>query len=338
VTFAFPNGVNLRRLGRSTLDITPLGLGTWAIGGGDWIMGWGPQPDGQSIATVRRALHRGINWIDTSATYGLGHAETIVARALRYVPREDRPYVFTKGGVVWDELGNVSCDLAPRTITRQVEDSLRRLGVDAIDLFHLDLPAPDCPIAPRFGSPTAAWEAIAALQETGKIRFIGVANPRAVELETLHAIAPVTSVQVRYSLLRRDAERDVLPLCARLGVGVIAVSSMESGLLTGALTPERRRSLPHNDWRRWCPAFDPAASLRAMHTVEELRLAGERCSCATGAVALGWALAQPHVTAVCAGARRPAQIDEIVTAGDLCLTRRETDDLESAVPPVPSCA
>ena len=210
--------MDVTRLGNSSLEITPIGLGTWAIGGGDWIMGWGPQPDGESIATIRRALHRGINWIDTSAVYGLGHAETIVARALRYVPPENRPYIFTKGGLVWDALGNVSCDLDPRTITRQVDESLHRLGVESIDLYHLELPAPDCPIAPRFGSSKSAWEALAGLREAGKIRFIGVANPQAVELESLHRIAPLTSVEVRYSLLRRDAERDVLPLCAELGI------------------------------------------------------------------------------------------------------------------------
>jgi aryl-alcohol dehydrogenase-like predicted oxidoreductase len=322
--------VNLRRLGRSTLDITPIGLGTWAIGGGDWIMGWGPQPDGESIATIRRALNRGINWIDTAGAYGLGHAETIIARALRYVPVENRPHVFTKGGLAWDELGNVSCDFDSDSIERQVEGSLRRLGIDAIDLYHLFLPSADCPIAPRSGSPESAWEAIAALQQAGKIRFIGVANPHPDDLEALHQIAPITSAQIRYSLVRRDAERDLLPLCAELGISVIAVSPMESGLLTGALTPERLRTLPHNDWRRWCRAFDPAASVRATHTVEELRAAGASDSCAAGAVAVNWALNQSHVTAVCVGARRPAQLDEIMAADDIRLNAREAADFESA--------
>jgi aryl-alcohol dehydrogenase-like predicted oxidoreductase len=323
--------VDIRRLGRSTLDITPIGLGTWAIGGGDWIMGWGPQPDGESIATIRRALHRGINWIDTAGAYGLGHAEAIIARALRYVPAEDRPYIFTKGGLAWDELGNVSCDLAPDSIARQVEGSLRRLGVEAIDLYHLFLPSPDCPIASRAGSPESAWEAVAALQRAGKIRFIGVANPHADDLEALHQIAPVTSAQIRYSLARRDAERDLLPLCGDLGISVIAVSSMESGLLTGALTPERLRSLPHNDWRRWCRSFDPTASTRAMRTLEELCRAGAVDSCAAGAVAVNWAMNQSHVTAVCVGARRPAQLDEILAADDIRLNGRAAAEFESAV-------
>ena len=322
--------MNLRRLGQSTLDITPLGLGTWAIGGGDWIMGWGPQPDGESMATLRRALYRDINWIDTAGAFGLGHAETLIARALRYVPVEHRPYIFTKGGLAWDELGNVSCDLDPGSIERQVDGSRRRLGVDTIDLYHLFLPSADCPVAPRSGSPASAWEAVAALQHAGKIRFIGVSNPHADDLEALHRIAPVTSVQVRYSLLRRDAERDLLPLCAERGIGVIAVSSMESGLLTGGLRPERLRSLPHNDWRRWCSSFDQAASRRAMHAVHELGVAGARCSCGPGAVAVNWALSQPHVTAVCVGARRPAQLDEILAANEIRLSVREAADLESA--------
>jgi aryl-alcohol dehydrogenase-like predicted oxidoreductase len=318
--------VSLRRLGHSTLDITPIGLGTWAIGGGDWIMGWGPQPDAESMATIRRALNRGINWIDTAGAYGLGHAETVIARALRYVPVEDRPYVFTKGGLAWDELGNVSCDFDPDSVARQVDGSLRRLGIDTIDLYHLFLPSADCPIAPRSGSPEAAWEALAGLQRAGRIRFIGVANPHADDLEALHRIAPVTSVQVRYSRLRRDAELDLLPLCAELGIGVIAVSAMESGLLTGALTPDRLRALPHNDWRRWCRAFDADASARARHAVEALRSAG----CAASAASINWALHQSHVTAVCAGARRPAQLDEIMAADDIRVNAREAADVESA--------
>ena len=306
-----------RRLGQSTLAVTPVGLGTWAIGGGDWILGWGPQSHAQSLATIRHALERGINWIDTSAVYGLGQAETLIAKALDDVPRGDRPHVFTTCGFVWDDLGNVSCTLDPLKIRREAEASLRRLKVDSIDLYQLDLPVgPTCLWTDDPGQLDEAWDTMGSLQREGKVRFIGVANARPEDLNRLENIAPVTSLQTPYSLLRRDAETTTFPLCRRRGIGVIAHSTIEAGLLSGAMTRERLRRLPYNDWRRRCTCFRRAAVTRAPNVVERIHKVAARHADAPAAVAVAWALDQRGVTAVAVGARRPDQIDPIWTRAD----------------------
>jgi len=319
-----------RLLGNSTLAISPVGLGAWAIGGSDWRLGWGPQPDGASMATIRRALDRGINWIDTAAVYGLGRSETIIARTLRDVPVADRPYIFTKGSLVWDELGNVSCSFRRASIRRQAEASLRRLDVDAIDLYQIDLPCKLSPWQCEGGSLEEAWGTLADLQREGKVRFLGLAHAGAAQLSRLRHIAPVTSLQTSYSLLHRDPEASVLPYCRHHGIGVLASSPMASGLLTGTMTPDRLRRLPHNDWRRESLAFQEAALVTAPRFVERLRLVGAARGAMPGAVAVAWTLHHGAVTAAVAGARRPDQIDEVAAAMSLQLTADEIDDLSFA--------
>ena len=330
------SAVERRRLGQSSLAVTPVGLGTWAIGGGDWILGWGPQSHAQSLATIRHALDRGINWIDTSAVYGLGQAETLIAKALEDVPRGDRPHVFTTCGFVWDDLGNVSCTLEPLQIRREAEASLRRLNVESIDLYQLDLPVgPTCLWTYDPGQLDEAWATMGSLQREGKVRFIGVANAQSEDLKRLEEIAPVTSLQAPYSLLRPDAETTTFPFCRSRGIGVIAHSTIEAGLLSGAMTGERLRRLPYNDWRRRCACFRRAAVTRAPNVVDRIRKVAARHARAPAAVAVAWALDQRGVTAVAVGARRPEQVDEIARAALLRLSpadRVELGQAEFAMP------
>jgi aryl-alcohol dehydrogenase-like predicted oxidoreductase len=325
--------VELRRLGASDLTISRIGLGTWAIGGGDWVLGWGPQETRQSIATIRRAVERGINWIDTAAVFGLGRAETVIARALRQIPRRHRPLVFARGSLVWDELGNVSHDLTRRSIREQAEASLQRLQIDAIDLYQVGWPVWPATSDRDTGSIEEAWDAMAGLQREGKVRFIGLAKCGGEHLVPLQAIAPVASLTVPYSLLRREMEGYTRASCLE-GVGIIACSTLGSGLLTGTMTPDRVASLPHNDWRQRHPFFHEMALTRAAAYVDRLQIVAARHACAAAAVAVAWALRHPAVTAAVVGARRPDQIDQIVQAASIDLSAEEVAELTGA--PVPA--
>jgi len=317
------------RLGNSDLRVTPIGLGTWAIGGGDWILGWGPQHDAQSLATIRRALESGINWIDTAAVYGLGHAETVVAKALREVSGRERPYLFSKCGLVWDELGNVSHNLSSRSIRSQAEASLQRLRTDCIDLYQIGWAVwPNGPSHQAPGSIEEAWETMAALQQEGKVRFIGISNCGGGPLARLQGIAPVTSVGVPYSLVRREMEHRSQPCCQSASMGVIAYSTLGYGLLTGTMTPERVGSLPCNDWRRRHPFFRELALMRASTLVERLRRVAARHSLTPTAIAIAWTLRHPGVTAAVVGARRPQQVDDIVQAAACQLSEADLTELE----------
>jgi aryl-alcohol dehydrogenase-like predicted oxidoreductase len=316
-------------LGGTDLTLTRVGLGAWAIGGGDWCFGWGPQSDDDSIATIRRAIEAGINWIDTSSIYGLGRSESVIGRALRRVPRCERPYVFSKCGYVWDELGNVVYSLQRSSVRRELDASLMRLGAEAIDLYQIDAPHGAYAGTPHAGSLEEAWSTLADVQRDGKVRFIGVCGFGADELARLEPIAPVASLQARYSVLRRGIEHEVLPYCAAHGIGVIASSPMESGLLTGAMTAARVRWLPHNDWRRRSPCFHAEAFAQALRTVPPLRIAGARRGVTPGAVAIAWTLRHPAVTAAAAGARRPEQISDLVAAGSIELTPEEMSAIET---------
>jgi aryl-alcohol dehydrogenase-like predicted oxidoreductase len=318
-----------RRLGQTGLAITPIGLGTWAIGGGDWCLGWGPQRDSDSIATIRRAVALGINWIDTAGAYGLGRAEVIISRALRGFPRSVRPLLFTTGGFVWDDLGNVARDLSAQSIRRQVDGSLRRLGADVIDLYQLDpTSGADCALPALGGSLEDAWATLAMLQQEGKVRAIGVTNCSTSQLARLWDIAPVASVQTRYSLLRRDAETDLLPLCAARGIAVLAASPMESGLLTGTMTAERWRRLPHNDWRRWCARFHADEIPHALRITAGLREIGHRHGVGPGAMAVAWTLQRCEIVGAIVGARTPQQIDALAPAAPLRLSGAELAELQ----------
>jgi len=311
-----------RRLGDSDLDITPLGFGAWAIGGGDWSFGWGSQDDRDSVAAIREALDLGVNWIDTAAVYGLGHSEEVVARALEGVAR--RPYVFTKCGRVWNERREVGKRLTAASVRAECEASLRRLRIERIDLYQVHWPEPDEEVE-------EGWTELARLRAEGKVRWIGVSNFSVGQLERARRIAPVTSLQPPYSLLRREIEPDVLPYCRRHGIGVLAYSPMASGLLTGAWTRERHAALPEDDWRKHKnPLFQEPHFSRALAGVETIRGVAARHGVSPGAVALAWVLGNPAVTGAIVGGRRAGQLTEVVAAAGLELTADERAEVEAA--------
>src|SRR5271168_611547 len=270
-----------KRLGNSDLLITPIGFGAWAIGGSGWEFAWGAQDDRDSIAAIREALNAGVNWIDTAAVYGLGHSEEVVARALEGV--RDRPYVFTKCSMVWDERRQIGHSLKAESIRRECEASLRRLRVDALDLYQIHWPVPNEDVE-------EGWATMARLKEEGKVRNIGVSNFNVDQMRRAQAIAPITSLQPRYSLLHREIEAEILPFAARENIGVIAYSPMASGLLTGAMTAERIANLPTDDWRRGNSDFREPQLSRNLNLVRLLRAIGGRHNCSPGEVAVAWAL------------------------------------------------
>jgi aryl-alcohol dehydrogenase-like predicted oxidoreductase len=310
-----------KRLGNSDMDITPIGFGAWAVGG-DWQFGWGEQDDRQSIAAIHRALELGMNWIDTAAVYGLGHSEEVVREALRQW-RGPRPYVFTKCGMVWNEKGKVGEVLHADSIRRECEASLRRLGTDVIDLYQIHWPVDD------MAETVEGWTTLAQLQKEGKVRWIGVSNFSVEEMQKAQAIAPITSLQPPYSLIRRDVESTQLPYCQRESIGVIVYSPMGSGLLTGAMTRERVASLPKNDWRSGNPAFQEPKLSENLAVAERLRVVGDRHGRSPGEVAIAWTLRHPAVTAAIVGARNAKQVDGIIGAMEFRLTPEEIAEIEA---------
>ena len=306
-----------RKLGNSDLEITPIGLGAWAIGGGGWEFGWGPQEDDDSIAAIHEGLDQGINWIDTAAAYGLGHSEEIVARALQ--GRSSRPYVFTKCSLVWNMSREIGHSLKAASIRRECEQSLRRLKVDTIDLYQIHWPIPDEDIE-------EAWTELARLREEGKVRYIGVSNFDAQQMR----IAPITSLQPPYSLLARQAEGEILPFAARNGIGVIVYSPMYSGLLSGKMTRERIAKLPPDDWRRGNRNFQEPLLTHNLRLVELLREIGLRHGVTAGEVAIAWTLQNPAVTGAIVGVRSRVQVLGIIEAGEICLSRDEVDEIAQA--------
>lgn len=317
-----------RRLGNSDLEITLIGFGAWAIGGGDWMFGWGPQDDADSIAAITRAVDLGINWIDTAAAYGLGHSENVVRRALNGLPASRRPYVFTKCSLVWNETRELSHSLAPDSIRREVEASLTRLGVDTIDLYQIHWPRwGSSPPGYDPGSIADAWQALTDLKRDGKVRYIGVSNFTVTDLEAAERVAPITSLQPPYSALRRDIEADVLPWCLAHDVGVIVYSPMQSGLLSGAMTRERVAALPQNDWRRRAKYFQEPFLSQGLALADRLREVGARYGRTPGEAAIAWTLRHPAVTAAIVGARRADQLDGIVGAADIQLTDADFEEI-----------
>jgi aryl-alcohol dehydrogenase-like predicted oxidoreductase len=310
-----------RRLGRTDLNLTPLGFGAWAIGGGDWAFGWGSQDDRDSIAAIREAVELGINWIDTAAVYGLGRSEEVVARALEGV--SPRPYVFTKCGRVWNERREVGNDISAASIRRECESSLRRLRVDTIDLYQIHWPQPDEHIE-------EGWAEMARLRAEGKVRWIGVSNFNASQLARAERIAPIASLQPPYSMLRRDIEPEVLPWCAAHDVGTLVYSPMQSGLLTGTWTHARLAALPPDDWRRDKNRhFQEPLFSRNLRLVEVLRAIASRQGATPGQVALAWTLRHPAVTAAIVGARRAGQLRELLPAAQLRLTPSDLAEIDS---------
>ena len=307
-------------LGNSDLNISSIGFGAWAIGG-DWQFGWGPQDEADSIAAIHRALELGINWIDTAAVYGLGHSEEVVARALRSWSGP-RPYVFTKCGMLWDDKGAISYSLKAASIRRECEASLRRLQTDVIDLYQIHWTADD------LKETIEGWHTLAALKDEGKVRWIGVSNASVEELEKLKSIAPVTSLQPPYSLIRRDIEKAQLPWCAREKTGVIVYSPMASGLLTGAMTRERIAALPATDWRTRNEQFQEPKLTENLKLVERLRTVGARHGRSAGETAIAWTLRQPAVTGAIVGGRSAKQVEGVVGAMDFKLTAAEVAEIE----------
>ncbi|HTK06704.1 MAG TPA: aldo/keto reductase [Ktedonobacteraceae bacterium] len=300
-----------RQLGNSDMQITTIGLGTWAIGGEGWAAAWGPQDDNESIETIQSALDLGINWIDTAGVYGLGHSEEVVGRALK--GRAERPYIFTKCGRVGQPDGTIKGSLKADSVRKEIEDSLRRLQVETIDLYQIHWPNPDEDIE-------EGWSTLAELKQEGKVRFIGVSNFSVEQLKRAQAIAPVTSLQPPYSLIKRDIEKEVLPFCLEQNIGVIAYSPMMSGLLTGSMTPERVLSLPNSDWRSRNPEFHEPRLSRNLALVSVLHEIGKQYEKSPGEVAIAWTLRHPAVTAAIVGGRRPGQVERIIGASDLHLS------------------
>jgi aryl-alcohol dehydrogenase-like predicted oxidoreductase len=293
-----------RMLGDTDMAITPVGLGAWAIGG-PWQWGWGPQDDAESITTIRRALDLGINWIDTAAIYGLGHSEEVVAAALKGMA--DRPYVFTKCSLVWNEQREVSNSLKAASLRREVEASLRRLQTDVIDLYQIHWPNPDPEIE-------EGWETLAQLRREGKVRWIGVSNFNVAQMERAARIAPISSLQPPYSAIRREVDAEILPYCRRHNIGVIVYSPMQAGLLTGKMTRTRIAGLADDDWRKRDAAFNEPELTQNL-ALQELfcEIAAEQ-KVSVPAVAIAWTLHNPAVTAAIVGARRPDQLDDIADA------------------------
>jgi aryl-alcohol dehydrogenase-like predicted oxidoreductase len=322
--------MKLRKLGQSDLDITPIGIGAWAIGGGQWEFGWGAQNDQESIGAIRTGLDLGINWIDTAAGYGLGHSETVVGRAVGGLHR--RPYIFTKCSLVWDDTGTISHNLQAASIQRECEASLKRLGIDAIDLYQIHWPAwKDAPESASPGSIEEAVGALARLKDQGKIRHIGVSNFNVQQMQRAQKVAPITSLQPPYSLVATRVEAAILPYALSQRIGVIVYSPMGSGLLTGAMTRERIVAMPEDDWRKRDRNFQEPLLSRNLRLVETLRSIGQRHKVSPGEVAIAWTLKNPAVTAAIVGVRNAQQAKGNVGAASLELTSDELAEIQDRV-------
>jgi len=311
----------MEALGNTGLEISRVGFGAWALGGANYDWGWGAQDDEQSVATIHRALDLGINWIDTAAQYGFGHSEEVVGRALREYPGR-RPYVFTKAGQPEGPNRMTVPALRRDSLRRELEESLARLGVDAIDLYQIHWPIPDEEIE-------EGWTAFAELKEEGLVRHIGVSNFDVGQVRRAQSLAPVETLQPSYSLIDREAEDEILPFAQREGIGVIVYSPMGSGMLTGAMTRERIASLPDDDWRKRSPGFQEPELTRRLELVERLESVAGRHNVSPGAAAVAWTLRNPAVDGAIVGFRRPDQVDPILPAADLRLGDEDVTEIES---------
>ena len=313
-----------RKLGNSDLRITPVGYGAWAIGGSGWDFAWGHQEDADSIAAIHRALDLGVNWIDTAAVYGVGHSEEVVAQALQSWHGK-RPYIFTKCVLRWDDKGRVSPNHSSASIRQECEDSLRRLQLDVIDLYQMHWPPSD-----NGPGLEEAWQTMVALQKEGKVRWVGVSNFNVSQIQRAEAIAPVTSLQPPYSMIRRKVEDEILPYCKQRGIGAISYAPMASGLLTGAMTRERAAALPADDFRSRNPEFKEPRLSKNIELVERLRKIGARHGRNPGEVAIAWVLQNPAITGAIVGARNAKQAEGVMRAGELSLSVDEIREIEGA--------
>jgi len=300
------------------MELTPVGVGAWAMGGGGWAFAWGPQDDAQSVAAIHAAIDHGINWIDTAAIYGLGHSEEVVARAL--AGRSKRPYLFTKCALVWNEKREISRSLKADSVRRECEASLRRLNVDTIDLYQVHWPDPDPELE-------EGWQALAQLQKQGKVRWIGVSNFNAGQMERCRKIAPITSLQPPYSAVSPEVENEILPYCQQHGIGVIVYSPMKSGLLTGAMTRERIANFPQDDFRRKALNFQEPHLTRNLALADLMKQIGARHGRTAGEVAIAWTLRHPAVTAAIVGMRSPQQVEGVIGAMEFRLSEPEIQEI-----------
>jgi aryl-alcohol dehydrogenase-like predicted oxidoreductase len=310
-----------RKLGYTELELSVIGFGAWAIGGGEWEYSWGPQDDNDAIAAITRALEIGINWIDTAAVYGLGHSEELVGQVLRQVP--EKPIVATKCGITWDKAGKITRWANAKQVYQEIEASLRRLKVETIDLYQLHWPPDDML--------EEVWEAMATVKKQGKARYIGVSNCNVEQLKRIAPIHPIASLQPRYSMIHRDIESEILPYCGKNNIGVVCYSPMGKGLLTGKMTAERTSSLSADDHRRNDPDFHGELFKAHLRLVDSLRPVAQRSSKTLAQLALAWVLRRKEVTAAIAGARSPAQIEETAKAGDWNLSADDIREIEELI-------
>lgn len=306
------------KLGNSDLDLTSIGFGAWAIGGGDWQHGWGPQDDEDSIAAIHRAIDDGINWIDTAAVYGLGHSEEVVARALKSASA--KPYVFTKCAMTWGEDRKIVQTL--KKIREEVEQSLHRLQLDVIDLYQIHWPVPDEELE-------EGWATMADLQREGKVRWIGVSNFSVAQMERALKIAPITSLQPPYSMINRSVEAEILPFCEKHGIGVINYAPMHSGLLTGAMTRERVAAFPDSDFRKRAKNYQEPQLSRNLAIADKLKEIGALHNVSAGVVAIAWTLHNPAITAAIVGGRSAKQVEGTLSAATFRLSEAEYNEINS---------
>jgi aryl-alcohol dehydrogenase-like predicted oxidoreductase len=311
---ATASSLSLHTLGNSDLNLTPIGFGAWAIGGGNWDFGWGAQDDTASIEAIHAALDAGMNWIDTAAVYGLGHSEEIVGKAVKGLA--EKPLIFTKCSMRWDAERKIFRSLHAASVAEELDNSLRRLGVETIDLYQIHWPIPEEEIE-------EGWAELARQQKAGKIRWIGVSNFNVAQMKRAQAIAPVTSLQPPYSMLRPAIEQEILPYCQEQGIGVINYSPMVSGLLTGKMTAERVAAMPSDDWRRKAVEFNEPRLSRNLRLVELLREIGAAHGVEPGVVAVAWTLHHPAITAAIVGGRSGEQVRGIAPALRLRLSDEE---------------
>ena len=308
--------MNKKQLGNSDLHLSPIGFGAWAIGGGDWAFSWGPQDDNDSIGAIHRALDLGINWIDTAAVYGLGHSEEVVGKAVK--SSSHKPYIFTKCSMVWDEKREISHSL--QQIRREVEDSLKRLQVEAIDLYQIHWPKPDEEIE-------EGWATMADLKKEGKVRWIGVSNFSVAQMERAIKIAPITSNQPPYSMINRTIEPEILPYCGKNNIGTINYAPMHSGLLTGSMTKERVAAFPSDDFRRNAKSYQQPALDRNLALADLLKQIGSRHGVNAGVIATAWTLENPAITAAIVGSRSAKQVEGTLAAASFRLSPAELAEI-----------
>jgi len=312
-------GMKTKQLGNSDMKL-PIGVGAWAMGGGGWAFAWGPQDDNESVAAIRSALDKGVNWIDTAAVYGLGHSEEIVGKAVKGL--KNPPYVFTKCERVWNEQRQIGKSLKADSIRKEIEASLRRLQVERIDLYQIHWPEPDDQIE-------EGWTTLAQLKAEGKVRYIGVSNFNADQMRRAQAIAPITSLQPPYSMISPEIEESILPYCAQNNIGVIVYSPMKSGLLSGRMSKERVAAFPEDDFRKRAPAYQEPQLSRNLALAERLREIGKRHGRTPGEVAIAWTLRRPEVTAAIVGMRSAEQVEGVIGAAEFRLSESELAEIKS---------